>query len=178
MEEDIKTAHQKKADAIIPVVHWGLEYMTSENAEQQSIAKSLAEWGSTAIIGMHPHVVQPIKTIKIVRNGSQDSISIPVAYSLGNFISNQRDINRDGGIMVKLFFLKKNGKVLITDVQYLPFWVWRLQGDNKEFGLKRGYYVITQKQLNMLRGDDAQKAAIFFENVRKILLGNKEWLAE
>jgi hypothetical protein len=30
----------------------------------------------------------------------------------------------------------------------------------------------------MLRGDDAQKAAIFFENVRKILLGNKEWLAE
>ena len=178
MEEDIKTAHQKKADAIIPVVHWGLEYMTSENAEQQSIAKSLAEWGSTAIIGMHPHVVQPIKTIKIVRNGSRDSISIPVAYSLGNFISNQRDINRDGGIMVKLFFRKKNGKVLITDVQYLPFWVWRLQGDNKEFGLKRGYYVITQKQLNMLRGDDAQKAAIFFENVRKILSGNKEWIAE
>ncbi len=172
---DFKSAAVKNADVVIPVMHWGVEYITSENADQRKIANLLANLGSTAIIGMHPHVVQPIKTIKLAKKGGKDSISIPVAYSLGNFVSNQRDINRDGGILVKLNFRKKNGKLSLVSTEYLPFWVWRLQTPNAALGLRKGYYILTEKQLSLLAGEDLEKANLFFSNVRKIVAGSKEW---
>jgi len=172
---DFKSKQVKSADVIIPVMHWGVEYNTTENADQRKVARMLAHLGSTAIIGMHPHVVQPIRTIKIAKKGSRDSISVPVAYSLGNFVSNQRDIHRDGGILVKLNFKKRNGKVELVGTEYIPFWVWRLQTASTENGLKKGYYMITEKQLGMLGEDDLEKATIFFSNVRKIVSGSKEW---
>ena len=55
-----------------------------------------------AIIGMHPHVVQPIKYVK--RNGD----SIPVAYSLGNAVANMRDRYKDGGLFVQLTIKMEN----------------------------------------------------------------------
>ena len=172
---DFASIRVKQADAVIPVMHWGVEYITSENTDQRNTANLLARLGSTAIIGMHPHVVQPIKTIKMAKKGKRDSISVPVAYSLGNFVSNQRDINRDGGILVKLSFRKKNGKVELVGTEYLPFWVWRLQTASPQHGLRKGYYILTEKQLSMLGGEDLEKATLFFTNVRKIVSGSKEW---
>ena len=175
ISNDFKSKQVKSADAVIPVMHWGVEYITTENSEQRKVAKMLAQLGSIAIVGMHPHVVQPIRTIKIAKKGSKDSISVPVAYSLGNFVSNQRDINRDGGILVKLTFRKRNGKVELTGTEYLPFWVWRLHGESTAHGLRKGYYILTEKQLGMLQGEDLEKATLFFGNVRKIVAGSTEW---
>ena len=52
------------------------------------------EWGADAIIGTHPHVIQGIEYIVNAADGRQ----IPVAYSLGNFISAQAQANQVIGI--------------------------------------------------------------------------------
>lgn len=101
IERAINKAKQNKADIIIPVVHWGVEYQRHENKEQQLLASFLARKGCHAIVGMHPHVIQPIKTVK-----NSFGQEIPVAYSLGNFVSNQRERFKDGGIMFKLTFVR------------------------------------------------------------------------
>ena len=162
------------ADLIIPIMHWGIEYQIVENENQILIAKLLAKHGANAIIGMHPHVVEPIKKIK-VKSIDNDSISIPVAYSLGNFVSAQTNRYCDGGIMIRLTCKRKNDKVEITNFDYLPFWVWALKSDNISSGLRSGYYLITEKQIALLNESEYNKASIFFRDVRQILIGTSEW---
>ena len=162
------------ADLIIPIMHWGIEYQIVENENQILIAKLLAKHGANAIIGMHPHVVEPIKKIK-VKSIDNDSISIPVAYSLGNFVSAQTNRYCDGGIMIRLTCKRKNDKVEITNFDYLPFWVWTLRSDNVSSGLRSGYYLITEKQIALLNESEYNKASIFFRDVRQILIGTSEW---
>lgn len=162
------------ADLIIPIMHWGIEYQTVENENQILIAKLLAKHGANAIIGMHPHVVEPIKKIK-VKSIDNDSISIPVAYSLGNFISAQTNRYCDGGIIIRLTCNRKNDKVEITNFDYLPFWVWALKSDNISSSLRSGYYLITEKQIALLNESEYNKASIFFRDVRQILFGTSEW---
>ena len=162
------------ADLIIPIMHWGIEYQTVENENQILIAKLLAKHGANAIIGMHPHVVEPIKNIK-VKSIDNDSISIPVAYSLGNFVSAQTNRYCDGGIMIRLTCKRKNNKVEIINFDYLPFWVWALKSDNISSGLRSGYYLITEKQIALLNESEYNKASIFFRDVRQILFGTSEW---
>lgn len=170
IREDFKLAKEKGANFFIPVMHWGTEYNTSENSDQQRIATFLADEGASAIIGMHPHVVQPIKSIK-----QKNSVnSIPVAYSLGNFISNQRDINRDGGILVKLEITQKNGIPELESKQYLPFWVWRVLSDETYVNIKKGYYPITERQIELLNISDSVSASRFFKNVRQLLSESTE----
>ena len=162
------------ADLIIPIMHWGIEYQTVENENQILIAKLLAKHGANAIIGMHPHVVEPIKNIK-VKSIDNDSISIPVAYSLGNFVSAQTNRYCEGGIMIRLTCKRNNDKVEITNFDYLPFWVWALKSDNISSGLRSGYYLITEKQIALLNESEYNKASIFFRDVRQILFGTSEW---
>jgi poly-gamma-glutamate synthesis protein (capsule biosynthesis protein) len=174
MIRDIKKAQSMGVNLIIPVMHWGAEYQIKENKEQQLVAGLLSNAGVNAIIGMHPHVVEPVKFIKTnFKKHQQDSI--PVAYSLGNYISNQRDRNRDGGIMVRLTIARKNNKYSIASVDYLPFWVWKLESYNEENNLIKGYYPITKQQMGMIPSDDSTKAALFFDDVKNIVTQINEW---
>ena len=47
------------------------------------------------MIGTHPHVVQPIETVT-----AADGRSVPVAYSLGNFVSAQDRLDNLVGIVL------------------------------------------------------------------------------
>ena len=131
MEKDMAAARKMQADAIIVVMHWGEEYETNESKKQQRLAKKLAEWGADLIIGAHPHVVQPIKEMQILQADSS-SKKVVVAYSLGNFISNQRKPNTDGGLIFEVT-LNKNlntQKTTIKDYLYIP--IWRYIEPNKK----------------------------------------------
>lgn len=125
IEKDMAVARQLKPDAIIVIVHWGSEYQLQENAKQRALAQKLADWGADLIIGAHPHVVQPIKTITTILPDSTEKI-VPIAYSLGNFISGQIKPNTDGGLMVEIMIQKDSitGEVLLAQPQYLPVWRW------------------------------------------------------
>ena len=117
---DLHKARMMNVDFIIACVHWGDEYKNNENQEQRQVAGFLARNGCDLIVGAHPHVVQPIK--KIAGNTSD---SVLVAYSLGNFISNQRWRYSDGGIMLDVTLTKTNGIVRLNSYRYEPFWVHR-----------------------------------------------------
>ena len=70
---------REQADVIIVSYHWGTEYETKHNAEQESIAKATIDAGAKLVIGHHPHVQQEIEAYK---DGW-------IAYSLGNFVFDQ-----------------------------------------------------------------------------------------
>jgi poly-gamma-glutamate synthesis protein (capsule biosynthesis protein) len=78
-------------------IHWGTEYELHANEDQRKLAQFLVNHGINLIIGSHPHVVQNAEIFY-----SKDSIPVPVFYSLGNFISNQRKVNTNGGVLVKI----------------------------------------------------------------------------
>ena len=107
-------------DYIITLIHWGEEYKNIENETQRQLSDFLAKHGCNLIVGAHPHAVQPIK--KITGNATD---SVLVAYSLGNFVSNQRWRYSDGGIMFEVTLTKTDGIVNMNNYRYEPFWVHR-----------------------------------------------------
>lgn len=117
IRHDIRKAKLVGPDFIIACVHWGKEYQREENSTQQSLANFLFGQGVDAIIGSHPHVVQPVRFEK---EGSY--YKEPVVYSLGNFISNQRNRYRNGGIIFGLE-LEKTDDTRIKGIDYLPVYV-------------------------------------------------------
>jgi hypothetical protein len=68
---------RRRADVVIATFHWGVERATVENGRQRGFAAVALRAGATAVIGAHPHVVQPIRPAGKRRL---------VAYSLGNFV--------------------------------------------------------------------------------------------
>ena len=48
------------------------------------------------VIGAHPHVVQPMLYERQKANNKE----FLTVYSLGNFVSNQRDVRKDGGALL------------------------------------------------------------------------------
>ena len=72
--------HAKElADFIIISFHWGDEYHTTHNVEQERIAKFVIDAGANLVVGHHPHVTQEVERYK----------SGYIFYSLGNFIFDQ-----------------------------------------------------------------------------------------
>lgn len=68
------------ADIRIVSLHWGDEFVPEPAPYQRQLAHRLVESGANLILGHHPHVLQPVEEY----NGAL------IAYSLGNFIFDQR----------------------------------------------------------------------------------------
>ena len=51
-------------------MHWGNEYEREPDETQRSMARFLMKEGVDAIIGSHPHVIQPVE---ILYNGNDSS---------------------------------------------------------------------------------------------------------
>ncbi len=83
--EQIKKAREC-ADVVIVCPHWGTEYVTEPSKYQREFAYEMTQAGADIIIGTHPHVVQPVEWIE-ADNGNE-AICF---YSLGNYISTQKD---------------------------------------------------------------------------------------
>jgi poly-gamma-glutamate synthesis protein (capsule biosynthesis protein) len=77
-------ARKAGADFVILSIHWGVEYVTAPRQEEIDLAHRLLEGGVDVILGHHPHVLQPVEVYE-----AADGRLTAVAYSLGNFISNQ-----------------------------------------------------------------------------------------
>jgi poly-gamma-glutamate capsule biosynthesis protein CapA/YwtB (metallophosphatase superfamily) len=75
MEKQIRAA-KAKADHVVPFFHWGREGRVDPEPYQVELAHAAIEAGASAVIGSHPHVLQPVE---VYRNA-------PIIYSLGNFV--------------------------------------------------------------------------------------------
>ncbi|QOR72108.1 CapA family protein [Ruania alkalisoli] len=88
LTQQARSARAAGADLVVATLHWGLEYQSAPNEEQRALAEALAASGEIdLIIGNHPHVPQPFELL----DGGPDGSGLWVAWSLGNFISNQDD---------------------------------------------------------------------------------------
>ncbi len=168
IKKDCEKVKRLGADILVVYYHWGNEYQTVANRWQQELAKKTVEETEVdLIIGSHPHVLQQVEFItKIEKNenkykenqlakgeenqefkyGENEQVKenqviikeVPVFYSLGNLISNQRyetfqDKNTEVGVMAVVDFKvdiqeienKKEKKVTLKKVDALPLWVSR-----------------------------------------------------
>lgn len=116
IKADIDAAKAHKPDAIITVVHWGDEYQLAENERQRALAQKMLAWGSTMVIGAHPHVVQPIKNYPLQEANGATRNGL-VVYSMGNFISAQTKTYTDIGLMVEIELEKKGSQQSATGNQ-------------------------------------------------------------
>jgi len=117
---DILKAKELNPDVLILALHWGTEYDTIPSEDQTQLANYFFYKGVDIIIGSHPHVIQKMiwqKENPVFRNKA-------IAYSLGNFISNQRRPRTDGGSIVKIELTKNDSSVVITDAGYYLTWVY------------------------------------------------------
>jgi poly-gamma-glutamate capsule biosynthesis protein CapA/YwtB (metallophosphatase superfamily) len=124
ISKDIKEAREQGTDFVVVHFHFGEEYKREPTSYQNEIVKKTIEAGADIIIGGHPHVLEPIKYFK-----SEDPKldSGFVAYSMGNFISNQRWRYSDGGAVLTFYLTKNlsNDSLYISSVNYLPIWVFK-----------------------------------------------------
>jgi poly-gamma-glutamate synthesis protein (capsule biosynthesis protein) len=132
IKKDIAKARLAEPDIVIVTLQWGLEYQRQENQQQRDLAGFLLKNGADAIIGSHPHVVQPIR--KYYNDPSDSTFYNLVVYSLGNFISNQGERYRDGGLMVEVD-LQKTDKTKVTNYTTHPVFVYKppKKGGGEEF---------------------------------------------
>ena len=117
---DVKKAKSKNPDITILFLHWGTEYDTVPSISQIDLAEYFFSIGVDLVIGSHPHVLQKMIWSKNVAGG-KDGI---VAYSLGNFISNQRKPKTDGGSIVRIEFKRKENAFVISDAGFFITWVY------------------------------------------------------
>lgn len=112
-------------DAVILAPHWGAEYTAQPDARQRALARAVIDAGAAAVVGAHPHVLQPIQEIV-----AADGRRAFVAYSLGNFIASQWELpRRTGGILY--FDLSRDGagRVIAGLPRVLPTRVERYEGN-------------------------------------------------
>ena len=126
-------AARAQCDLLVISIHWGVEYATAPNAKDIEIAHEMLEAGASAVIGHHPHVLQPIETYL-----THDARNTVIVYSLGNFISNQARTYVSGltpdktgeqrdSLLVKFSAIKKDYgpagiRVELGDMGILPAW--------------------------------------------------------
>ncbi|MFC2103022.1 CapA family protein [Bacteroidota bacterium] len=128
INRDINIAKQL-ADIVLVYYHFGNEYVREPNVYQKDIVKNTIDAGADIIIGSHPHVIQPVEYFET--NGGNIDSGI-VAYSLGNFISNQRWRYSDAGVILQLQISRniKTDSVYLNKVSFLPTWVFKGNTDN------------------------------------------------
>lgn len=116
IERKIKNA-KESCDMVLVNIHWGNEYQTTPTQAQKDLASKMANWGADVIIGHHPHVIQPVEFIE-----KADGTKTLVAYSLGNFISQQNIPARVVGGMLRYTVTKdfNTGKLTVSDVKFEP----------------------------------------------------------
>lgn len=80
--EAVRAAKQEN-DYVIVYIHWGTENQAQTDWAQDDQAVKLAEAGADAVIGAHPHCLQPVGYVG----------GVPVVYSLGNFWFNSKTLD-------------------------------------------------------------------------------------
>ncbi|MDR0486928.1 MAG: CapA family protein [Treponema sp.] len=102
-------------DFLIVSIHWGEEYAMKPGSFQTGLAAFIAEHNVDVIIGHHPHVLQRFESLP--RPDGKDMLCF---YSLGNFVSNQRERERILGALMFVVFTKEDEELSVSDSGLIP----------------------------------------------------------
>ena len=132
IKDDLNRAKQMKVDLITCALHFGAENRRRPDSSQIALADTIIKLGADIILGSHPHVVQPfeIKTVSTENGSKRDAF---VIYSLGNFLSSQRGVKKEVGVILKMTINKKisSGNIKITGIETIPTYIHRAWKRNK-----------------------------------------------
>ena len=164
MRLDIEKSKLENLDQLIVITHWGLEYQTSPNKSQIKVAEFLLDNGADMVIGGHPHVIQ-----KAIWRKEKNQL---VAFSLGNFVSNQASVNTDGGMMLELTLVKNEDNIEIKNPGYHLIWVHKPNVNGKKI-----YEIIPcnlyENDTTIMNATNNSKMNLFIKNARKIMSQNE-----
>ena len=138
ISKDIAKARQMGADIVTVALHFGTEYRRTPDKNQKKWVLHCLQAGADIVLGSHPHVVQPYEVFELTEKSGKKRKAIAI-YSLGNFISNQRQKYRALGLILNIRVRKTwpEGATSIVGVSALPTWVHRYQQ-----GAKRRYRIL------------------------------------
>ena len=127
-EADVRRLREAGAEVVIALPHWGVEYRREPTERMQGDAQRLVAAGVDVVLGSHPHMVQPVTWVEAVTESGEVRRGL-VAYSLGNFISNQGKRYTDSGILLDFTLREREtGGFDVTDVKVMPTFCWRQDG--------------------------------------------------
>lgn len=118
MVKEIAETRQAGAEIVVVTIHWGVEYVLTQNKNQEDLAQFLLDNGTDLVIGGHPHVIQPMMVVDNQKTGKKSL----VVYSLGNFISNMKTADTRGGALVRAVIGRdENGTPVFKEANYDTF---------------------------------------------------------
>lgn len=138
--DTVAKARDAGAQIVICYYHWGQEYQREPDQWQMTMAEQSADLGADLVFASHPHVLQRIEMV----TGSASGKTIPVFYSMGNFLSNQRTETLENryteqGMMarVTLTYDPNDNRILTQSADAMGTWV-----DKYESGGKLVYAIV------------------------------------
>ena len=138
MAREIDKARKAGAELIAVCPHWGVEYQLHEHPSQRSLVDFLLLQEVDMIIGGHPHVVQPM-----VMKETPSGKTVPVVYSLGNFISNMKTDDTRGGAMVYISISRDaEGNSKVDGMSYDTFYAAKPDPTAKPGSAFRNFTVV------------------------------------
>ena len=114
MDRHITMAKQQ-ADLVFVVMHWGNEDAFEPTSTQKDLAQFMVDRNVDAIIGMHPHVIEPIKWAD-----RPDGKKCLLAYSLGNLISTMNPGRNMLGALLRFDIFKSGDEITLHNALMIP----------------------------------------------------------
>ncbi len=109
-----------EADILLVSFHFGDEYQTISNSRQRLLAHAAVDAGAHVVIGHHPHVGQEVEEYR----------GAIIAYSLGNFVFDQRFSDDTSKGLILALEIKDNRivsfqkKVITFNAYFQPLPTW------------------------------------------------------
>ncbi len=176
VRRDIAKARKDGAEIVLVYYHFGYQYDKKPNDFQKEIVNQTINAGADIIIGGHPHVLQPVEYFNARGTNLHTGF---VAYSMGNFFTNQRDRYTDAGMILNITISKNfsNDSIYISNISYTPTWVFRGEinsstgypAEKKEFLILPSEDALKNPPYSFLTPDDLFKIKQSISDTKRIL---------
>ncbi len=103
LPDQIKSA-RKQCDCLVISFHWGVEYMKRPTERQRMIARVCIDNGADAVLGHHPHVLQPTEVYK----------GKPILYSMGAFAWDAKLFGADNSAIYLIELSRSSARIVGT----------------------------------------------------------------
>ena len=172
--DDIQRAKALNPDFIIVLPHMGDEYAQQPSDKYREWVRFMFESGADIVLAGHPHVLQPV-TFETVTDPGGNKRECFADYSLGNFVTSQRTAPRDEGVILNLYFEKKNDeRARLIHVSFIPTWVEYINAGGAYDVHPLPIYKILNAapDQNELRAKDIIRAKAAYSHITEVLLGS------
>lgn len=174
IKSQLESAKALNPDVICVSMHWGVEYKLTPNTEQTELADFLFENGADIVLGSHPHVLEPMekRTVTLEDGTTKDGFLI---YSLGNFMSAQKDKYTKDSIILNLKITKHSeGNITIDSYDYTPIYMQ----DNGSNATNRYVIVDLEKRISDYENGDTTVTKTLYQTYLSELSNIKTALKE